>query len=109
MGIDVYLEDETGEKLESIYDPTSILPRLLPSHADKSSQCLRFIDPYGVTVFNGLQMPFLLEELETLLQRTQGQEAKSSSRALLNWHNELRMTCISISSLMEIRTYLKLV
>ena len=76
MGIDVYLEDETGEKLESIYDPTSILPRLIPSHADKSSQCLRFIDPYGVTVYNGLQMPFLLEELETLLQRTQGQEAK---------------------------------
>jgi len=49
-----------------VLDPTNILHRLLPSHDDESFQCLRFIDWYGDTVFNRLQIPSFLAEWERL-------------------------------------------
>jgi len=38
--------------------------------APLDSVCLRFIDPYGDTVFNQLQIPVLIEELEELGRRS---------------------------------------
>ena len=49
-----------------VLDPTNILHRLLPSHDDESFQCLRFIDWYGDTVFNRLQIPSFLAEWKGL-------------------------------------------
>lgn len=40
--------------------------QLLAAASLRESVCLRFIDRYGDTVFNSLQMPVLLEELEVL-------------------------------------------
>jgi hypothetical protein len=61
MGIAILLEDEHGDVLETIEWPTW-LDSLLPSYDDESFQCLRFVDPYGDTIFNVVQMPTLLRD-----------------------------------------------
>lgn len=66
MGIKVVLESEDGKPVEDVGDPTNILHRLLPSPEDKSFQYLRFIDWYGDTVFNRLQMESFLAEWKRL-------------------------------------------
>jgi hypothetical protein len=65
MGISIRLEDEHANVMEEI-DWPSWLDDVLPPHEDETFQCLRFIDPYGDTVFNRVQMPTLLSELERL-------------------------------------------
>lgn len=77
MGIDIYLQGEDGEIVESMLDPTNILPKLLASYDEDTSLCLRFIDPGGDTIFNNLQMRPLLEELPLLLHRTKGNEEEA--------------------------------
>jgi hypothetical protein len=62
MALTIDLIDESGNVLEEIYDPPGFAD-ILPSYTDESSQCLRFIDPYGDTVFNTLQIPTFLREL----------------------------------------------
>jgi hypothetical protein len=74
MGIDISLETETGEILEQVFDPKNILEQVLPSYDDMSFYCLRFIDPYGDTVFNQLQMVLLLAELRRIREKVQNQE-----------------------------------
>lgn len=69
MGLDIILESEDGQKIDSVGDPANILHRILPSHEDISSPCLRFVDRYGDTIFNTLQMPPLLDELSILQKR----------------------------------------
>ena len=62
MGLNVALETNRGECLGRVADPTNILHRLLPGHDEKQYQCLRFVDWYGDTWFNRLQIEqFLLE------------------------------------------------
>lgn len=58
MGIDAKLQTEDGRILQEVFDPEDILQRLLPFN-DESSSCLRFVDPYGDTTFNQLQIPVL--------------------------------------------------
>jgi len=56
------LQAETGEVVEEVLDRGGVIDRLIPPVSDDTSACWRFIDPYGDTVFNTLQMgPFLLE------------------------------------------------
>ena len=64
MGIDVRLETERAEPLgDPVYDTSNHLARAL---ANGAGTCIDFIDPYGNTVFNQLQLPVLIGELETL-------------------------------------------
>ena len=63
--IGVVLEDENGKMLsEEVCDATSLVSQT----NDARFTCLRFVDPYGDTVFNRLQMPALLEDLRVLRQ-----------------------------------------
>jgi len=57
-------EDETGGVLAS-YAPEG-LPLEVLDAAPTDSACVRFIDPYGDTVFNQLQLPVLIEELRQM-------------------------------------------
>lgn len=66
MSLHVALETERGERLELVIDLSDILSRSLPAHDDESYQCLRYIDRYGDTVFNRLQMEVFLNEWERL-------------------------------------------
>jgi hypothetical protein len=69
--IEVRLEDERRDVV-TVEDPTGGtcnsaggFDRLLPLD-DASFRCLGVVDPYGDTIFNRLQMPFLLDELARL-------------------------------------------
>ncbi len=76
MGIDIALQTETGEILEQVFDSASVLERVLPSYDDVSFCCLRFIDPYGDTVFNQLQMELFLSELRRIREAAQSEEQR---------------------------------
>jgi hypothetical protein len=52
---------ETGEVLAQ-FDLDGLDPRII-ERAPPASTCLRFIDPYGDTIFNQLQLPLLVSEL----------------------------------------------
>jgi hypothetical protein len=66
MGIDVAVVNEAQETKQQVFDPQHCLTSLANDQwaKDKESVCLRFIDAFGETVFNQLQAPFLLNELE---------------------------------------------
>jgi len=66
MGIDVRLETENAEPIgEPIYDSSG---RLAAALAEAKGCLVGFVDPYGNTVFNQLQLPTVLKELEAVLK-----------------------------------------
>src|SRR5207245_140253 len=65
----VYLRSESGETLDSCLDPLGLVPKLLRHFDLSGTVCLRFVDPYGDTVFNYLQAPVLLGELAGIRPR----------------------------------------
>lgn len=71
MGLEVVIQNERGEVIDQVGDGRNYLHRLLPRPEDQSYQCLRFVDWYGDTIFNYLQMDQLLAEMERLRQRSQ--------------------------------------
>jgi hypothetical protein len=66
MGLTIVLEGERGQKFDEVGDPYQILLTLLKASDTTKTCCLRFIDPYGDTIFNYLQMGQFLEELADL-------------------------------------------
>ncbi len=61
MAIDVVLQDQQGRMLEQVSYPVG-LPNTLIPYDDESFPCLGYVDAYGNTIFNHLQMkPFLLD------------------------------------------------
>jgi hypothetical protein len=72
--IRVALENEKGGTLQEVKGDTHLLDPVLPDAEEAEFQCVRFIDPYGDTVFNRLQMKQFLEEWEVLAKRVRGTE-----------------------------------
>jgi hypothetical protein len=62
MGLNVILENEDGTSIESAYDERSSLLNLLRFVRAHEHMLLAFVDPYGDTVFNRLQMRQFLTE-----------------------------------------------
>ena len=58
----VTLQDEFGGVIDEVHDIGGLISALLPSLEDDSYTCLRFIDPYGDTYFNRLQMRLFIAE-----------------------------------------------
>ncbi|MCU1395269.1 MAG: hypothetical protein JWM34_3697 [Ilumatobacteraceae bacterium] len=58
----VELRTERGELIRRVVDVGHIEEA---ASASTSGCCLRFIDPYGETVFNYLQAPVLADEIES--------------------------------------------
>ena len=98
MGVDVYLESESGEQLEELADPSGLVALLLPDWQDKTSAFLRFIDLYGGTVFNCLQMDTFVSELEAAVEKASEKKVIAHGRAIL----KLARKCKD-----EVHTYLK--
>ncbi len=65
----VVLEDLTGEIMGKVSD-NGRLQTLLPPRDDASYACLRFLDRYGHTIFNNLQMTALIDELQRLKEKS---------------------------------------
>lgn len=67
MGIDVAVVDENQVETHVIGDQRNHLAKLATNGEwlkMEGSVCLRFIDAYGLTIFNQAQLPVLLSELE---------------------------------------------
>jgi hypothetical protein len=82
MGIDVRWEDERGEQLAELLDKNCLVEQFLPNSRAKDFPCLRFVDPYGDTVFNCLQIPQVVIELELLLKQPWKQEVENHLRSV---------------------------
>ena len=89
MGMAIQLEDKQGKVLEEISDLESLLARLFPSWEDASFHCLRYIDPWGDTIFNHLQMDELISEL----QRIRATTSIESERAFIDAIEGMAMRC----------------
>jgi len=82
MGLDVELQDERGETLESSADPTNLLGRLLPPNNDESYPMLSSIDRYGDTVLNRMQIERFLRELTAVSAKAQSSEERALVTAI---------------------------
>jgi len=70
-GLAVHVCGEAGDELTTPLaldggDERWWVSPLIPSVAATESTCWRFIDPYGDTVFNRLQLPLFIEEIHSL-------------------------------------------
>jgi hypothetical protein len=88
MGITVVLQTIDGKKLGSVTNTTGVLDRVLPI-GDARFPMLRYVDPYGNTIFNGQQMYPLLEELDRLA----GEYSSVEENDLLAQVRELAVHC----------------
>jgi hypothetical protein len=69
MTLLIRLETERGEQVDELQDRDELIAAVIPGIEDIEFHCWRFIDPYGDTVFNGLQMETFLVELDALQRR----------------------------------------
>jgi hypothetical protein len=65
VGVNVFWRDEQGTDLGQVLDPQMSFSSYVQSTGRSETNCLRFIDPYGNTVFNQSQIPVLIRELES--------------------------------------------
>lgn len=73
MAFTVTLEDELGMELATTSE-NGQFEKLLEQINDKNMVCLKFIDPYGIAVFNRLQMQYLISELSLSLTKAVDKE-----------------------------------
>ena len=74
MGINLHWQGERGDLLDHVLDERGLTKHLVAA-AQEDSVCLRFVDLYGDTVFNQLQIPVLLEEIRAVAASSLSQEA----------------------------------
>lgn len=89
MGLSVILQDERCKVILRVCDPGNLLHRVLPLPEDASFPLLRYVDWYGDAVFNRLQVPELLIELDRLVNRA-GSEGE---RGILHQVRDLAARC----------------
>jgi hypothetical protein len=74
MGVDVQIEDEDGNMIEHMGDIKGQFSNFIPSLIESNSFCLRFIDLYGNTIFNQMQIPILIEEISEALEHVENKD-----------------------------------
>ncbi|MEK7424181.1 MAG: hypothetical protein AAB131_10115 [Actinomycetota bacterium] len=70
----VVVEDERGKVVEELTGSADGLNDLLARCSGEEFVLLPFVDPYGDTVFNRLQIPSLIRELRRLRETTTPRE-----------------------------------
>lgn len=98
MGIDLKWETENGRLIDEIPDPQMCISHLVLKTDVTGTTCLRFIDPYGDTTFNQLQIPILIDELQSILRTVQDNQIRDHLRRAIELAEKSRG---------EIHTYLK--
>lgn len=73
MSLVVKLEDDLGERSEWV-----ILHGVVPTYAERDFPVLRFVDPFGKTVFNHLQAEALLTEWERVKDRAKDESQREA-------------------------------
>lgn len=82
MGIDVHIAPRSRDDVE-VSDTKNIFAGALASAHLETTLCLRFIDPYGETLFNSLQLPVLLDELQALGASTTHDDTRTHMQRLV--------------------------
>jgi hypothetical protein len=86
MGLNVLWQDEKGQIIERGPIWWSSPWKYVEGEDDlEDTCCLRFIDPYGDTTFNQFQIPILVEELKSLLPKSEDAQARQSLESLINF------------------------
>jgi hypothetical protein len=88
MPIKVALQNIHGKKYREVVPKAGILNLVLPLE-DPRYPVLRYVDPYGNTILNCLQMYPLLEELERLAAECSSDDGKE----ILGQVRELAIYC----------------
>ena len=96
--IDFVLQDENGRVIKRPSPDIAFRLSWLPEPSDRRFTCLRFVDPWGDTVFNVYQAKALLEDLNQLT-------AGSSDQDLLRAVDEIR----ELAKLCEQHLYLRFI
>lgn len=60
-------QDERGKEIDSCNDVNGNFALALWVANKEKTTCLQYIDPYGDTYFNVIQIPILIEELKELI------------------------------------------
>jgi hypothetical protein len=81
--IAIEIQDENGRTEFEFADPV-IIHQLLDASPPETT-CLQFIDPYGDTTFNPMQVSVLLGEIESAIPLLPTEEARRRARALLEF------------------------
>jgi hypothetical protein len=100
MGINVQVETENGLMLEQYLDPEGAVVRLVSSAPIESSTCLRFVDPYGNTTFNQLQLPELIREVEAIANDSKDPDSRKIAVEILR---------LAKSAASRVHTYIKFI
>ena len=99
MAVDVLLQTENGLTLESAsYPLDTVENQLYPEFKDAAYPLLGYIDLYGDTIFNSLQMEPFLEEWRRLSERANA----LSERDFVEKVERLALRCQS-----EVHLYIK--
>lgn len=77
MGLCITLEGENGEVVEALPDEKNLLRNLLRSGSGQPHDLLGYVDPYGNTIFNRLQMKQFLAEWDHVAERARTAEEKA--------------------------------
>jgi len=84
MGINTAWVNERHEIKQEVFDRDFVLTGLTNGWFDLTNTvCLRFIDPWGDTVFNQSQIPVLLSELKAELTRQDDQRASEYLKSVI--------------------------
>jgi hypothetical protein len=76
MAMTIRLQDEGGGNIDEVHDTKGLIVDRLPPLSDLSYHCLRFIDPYGDTYFNEMQIDTLLAEWDRIFGNVQDNETR---------------------------------
>jgi hypothetical protein len=83
MGIEVYWQDENGRAIASVADSRGGLAALLRNMDFQNSKCMAFIDPYGDTVFNQVQIPVLIDEMAQVSSSSCSRETQEHVESII--------------------------
>jgi hypothetical protein len=97
MSIYITIESEFGEKIDGIVDELNLL-HMKTEVEDSPYEIIKYIDPYGNTVFNRYQIEPLLSDIEKLSEENKSTEALEFLTNL----KDFAMRCLN-----EVHTYLK--
>jgi hypothetical protein len=98
MGIDLQWEGEKGDVLGRLPDEHDVVEQIIAASKEEKTACLRFIDPYGDTVFNQFQITVLLEELRDVRLDALGEEGRLHRQKLEE---------LAVKAQSKVHTYLK--
>ena len=83
MGVDAVWKDEFGKERGRVSDPSMLMSQIATGRPE-DTVCLRFIDPYGDTVFNQRQIPGVIEELTARLSSLGDEQTRTHVESVIN-------------------------